>query len=138
MSRPPFNAIRGRLCRRYRAGPILEWSGDVASRILADWDDTSAVVGTNAVDAATHHFGDPRRGIPARPFLGVDADARSTPCCRLSSTKPRALSAQTVMTTIPVRFRVPLIALPGLEQLAGPATKAPQQPRPAALPMQKR
>ena len=57
-------------------GPILERSGDLASRILADWDDSSAVAGTNVVYAATHHFGDPRRGIPARPFLGVSADAR--------------------------------------------------------------
>ena len=59
-----------------RRGPILERSGDLASRILADWDDSSAVAGTNVVYAATHHFGDPRRGIPARPFLGVSADAR--------------------------------------------------------------
>ena len=68
--------IRDRRRQRYRAGPILERSGDLASRILADWDDTSAVAGTNVVYAATHHFGDPRRGIPARPFLGVSADAR--------------------------------------------------------------
>jgi len=31
----------------------------------------------NLVYAATHHFGDPRRGIPARPFLGVSRDARA-------------------------------------------------------------
>ena len=62
--------------RRYGAGPILERSGDLASRILADWDDSSAVAGTNVVYAATHHFGDPLRGIPARPFLGVPNDAR--------------------------------------------------------------
>ena len=68
--------VRDRQRRRYRAGPILERSGDLASRILADWDDTSAVAGTNVVYAATHHYGDPRRGIPARPFLGVSADAR--------------------------------------------------------------
>ena len=68
--------IRDRRRQRYRAGPILERSGDLGSRILADWDNTSAVVGTNVVYAATHHFGDPRRGIPARPFLGVSDDAR--------------------------------------------------------------
>ena len=68
--------VRDRQRKRFRAGPILERSGDLASRILADWDDTSAVAGTNVVYAATHHFGDPRRGIPARPFLGVSADAR--------------------------------------------------------------
>ena len=73
---PPFSSIRGRRHQRWRAGPILERSGDVASRILADWGYTSAVAGANIVDAATHHFGDPRRGIPARPFLRVSADAR--------------------------------------------------------------
>ena len=57
-------------------GPILERSDDLASRILADWDDTSAVAGTNVVYAATHHFGDEERSIPARPFLGLSADAR--------------------------------------------------------------
>ena len=31
----------------------------------------------NLVYAATHHFGAPRRGIPARPFLGVSSDARA-------------------------------------------------------------
>ena len=33
--------------------------------------------GINLVYAATHHCGDPRRGIPARPFLGVSSDARA-------------------------------------------------------------
>ena len=63
--------VRDRQRRRYCAGPILERSGDLASRILADWDDSTAVAGTNVVYAATHHFGDPLRGVPARPFLGV-------------------------------------------------------------------
>ncbi len=49
-----------------------------ASRILADWDDTTAVAGTNVVYVATHHFGNLRRGIPARPFLGVSTDSRDT------------------------------------------------------------
>ena len=68
--------VRERRRKRYRAGPILERSGDLASRILADWDDSTAVAGTNVVYAATHHFGDPRRGIPARPFLGLSGEAR--------------------------------------------------------------
>jgi len=33
--------------------------------------------GINLVYAATHHFGDPPRGIPARPFLSVSRDART-------------------------------------------------------------
>ena len=68
--------VRDRQRRRYGAGPILERSGDLASRILADSDGSSGVAGTNVVYAATHHFGDPRRGIPARPFLGVSDDVR--------------------------------------------------------------
>ena len=38
-----------RLRRRYGSGPILERSGDLGARILADWDKTSAVVGTTGV-----------------------------------------------------------------------------------------
>lgn len=68
--------VRERRRKGYGAGPILERSGDLLSRILADWDDSTAVAGTNVVYAATHHFGDPERGIPARPFLGVSADTR--------------------------------------------------------------
>lgn len=34
-------------------------------------------LGTNLVYAATHHFGDERRGIPVRPFLGVTDEERS-------------------------------------------------------------
>ena len=57
----------------YGDGPILQRSGDLATRILADWDADSAVAGTNLVYAATHQFGsgDDGRNIPARPFLGV-------------------------------------------------------------------
>ena len=68
--------VRERVRKRYGRGPILERSGDLASRILADWDDSTAVAGTNVVYAATHHFGDPERGIPARPFLGLSRDTR--------------------------------------------------------------
>ena len=71
------STIRDRLRRGYSAGPILERSGDLASRILADWDDEVAVAGTNLIYAATHHYGDQKRGIPARPFLGVSDEARA-------------------------------------------------------------
>ena len=74
-------AIRDRL--GYSDGPILERSGDLASRILADWDDEVAVAGTNLIYAATHHYGDRRKAFgrhevefPARPFLGVSDEAR--------------------------------------------------------------
>ena len=54
-------------------GPILQRSGELANRILSEWDDDSAVAGTNLIYAATHHFGsgDDGRNIPARPFLGL-------------------------------------------------------------------
>ena len=68
--------VRARRRKRYGAGPILERSGDLLSRILADWDTSSAVAGTSVVYAATHHFGDPGRGIPTRPFFGVSDEAR--------------------------------------------------------------
>lgn len=74
--------------KRYRAGPILERSGDLQSRIVADHDATTAVAGTNLVYARTHQFG-ARRGqfrggkrpipwgdVPARPFLGVSDETR--------------------------------------------------------------
>ena len=68
--------VRERVRKGYGRGPILERSGDLAARILADWDDSTAVAGTNVVYAATHHFGDPGRGIPARPFLGLSRNTR--------------------------------------------------------------
>ena len=46
--------------------------------MLADWDPSTAVAGTNVVYAATHQFGDARRGTPARPFFGVSRDTRGT------------------------------------------------------------
>ena len=50
---------------------ILQFSGHLVRSILADWSETEAIVGTNAIYAATHQFGDSQRNIPARPFLGV-------------------------------------------------------------------
>ena len=79
------STIVDRLRRGYRAGPILERSGDLAGRILADWDDESAVVGSNqtfdkkgnVLAAAVHHFGTRDGRIPARPFFDVSDEARS-------------------------------------------------------------
>ena len=79
------STIVDRLRRGYRAGPILERSGDLAGRILADWDDESAVVGSNqtfdkkgnVLAAAVHHFGTRDGRIPARPFFDVSDEVRS-------------------------------------------------------------
>lgn len=53
---------------------FLDASGD-----LIDWLDykassDEAIVGTNLIYAATHQFGDKKRNIPARPFLGLSLD----------------------------------------------------------------
>lgn len=79
------STIIDRLRRGYRAGPILERSGDLAGRILADWDDESAVVASNqtfdkkgdVLAAAVHHFGTRDGRIPARPFFAVSDEARA-------------------------------------------------------------
>ena len=57
----------------------------MAGRILADWDDESAVVASNqmfdkkgdVLAAAVHHFGTRDGRIPARPFFAVSDEARS-------------------------------------------------------------
>jgi phage gpG-like protein len=50
-------------------GKILQVSGQLEDSISADYDEFSAVVGTNDIRAATHQFGDPDRNIPGRSFL---------------------------------------------------------------------
>ena len=64
------------------AKPILERSGDLFRSIMGHHDETSAVAGTNLVYAALQQFGGTAdmppgpAAVPARPFLGVGADAR--------------------------------------------------------------
>jgi phage virion morphogenesis protein len=76
------STIADRLRRSYGAGPILERSGDLAGRILADWDDDRAEVGSNqtfgpgVLAAAVHHFGTRDGRVPARPFFGVTGEHR--------------------------------------------------------------
>ena len=86
-------------------GPILERTGDLASRILSDFDDDSAVAGTNLVYAATHQFGsgDDGRNIPARPFLGLWPEHRDAILDRLGRRSRPALprvSAQPLFARI--------------------------------------
>lgn len=50
-------------------GKILQVSGQMEDSISADYNENSAVVGTNDIRAATHQFGDPGRNIPERSFL---------------------------------------------------------------------
>ena len=51
----------------------LTRTSQLARSVLADWDNSSAVAGTNLVYAATHQFGsaDDGRNIPARPIFGI-------------------------------------------------------------------
>lgn len=65
------DTIEERREKGYGDGPILQRSGDLARSILADWDDTTAVAGTNLGYAADHQFGVEERKLPARPFLGL-------------------------------------------------------------------
>lgn len=74
---------RGRERQGYGGpGPILERSGDLAARIIADWDNTRAEVGSNqefsddVLAAAVHHFGTRDGHVPARPFFGVTDEHR--------------------------------------------------------------
>lgn len=39
--------------------------------------DTELQFGTDRVYAATHHFGDPSRGIPSRPIIGIEQNDQS-------------------------------------------------------------
>ncbi len=50
---------------------LLQGEGDLLDSITAEVHGDTAEVGSNLVYAATQQFGDPDRGIPARPYLGV-------------------------------------------------------------------
>jgi len=55
-----------------KGGGILELSGDLRDSLVHLVTGKSSVeVGTNLIYAATHQFGDPRRNIPQREFLGL-------------------------------------------------------------------
>ena len=53
---------------------ILRVSGGLFSSMQSDFGADFAEVGTNQPYAATDHYGDDRRNIPARPFMGVSDD----------------------------------------------------------------
>ncbi len=63
--------------RAGKDGPILQRDRHLRRSLDSAYDRTSAEAGTNLIYAATHQFGRPPAGIPARPFLGIgpgDAD----------------------------------------------------------------
>ncbi len=53
---------------------LLQSSGNLIDSIQSVFGFGSAEVGTNLIYAASHQFGDAKRGIPQREFLGVSAD----------------------------------------------------------------
>lgn len=55
---------------------ILVESGDLRDTLSYDARTNQLAFGTNRKYGATHQFGDPERGIPARPFLGLSGDDR--------------------------------------------------------------
>lgn len=57
--------------RKRGGSKILIDRGILRSFIQALTTEDTVEVGTNLIYAATHQFGDARRGIPARPFLGI-------------------------------------------------------------------
>lgn len=61
--------------RKKKGGGILELEGDLRDSLVHLVTGNSAVeVGTNLVYAATHQFGDEKRGIPQREFLGLSPE----------------------------------------------------------------
>ncbi|MFA5688574.1 MAG: phage virion morphogenesis protein [Kiritimatiellales bacterium] len=59
--------------RKPKGRGILELEGDLRDSLTHLVNGGSVEVGTNLVYAATHQWGAPSRGIPARPYLGISA-----------------------------------------------------------------
>lgn len=57
-----------------RKDQILVLEGHLRDQMRYQVHSDELVFGTNLVYGATHQFGDPARGIPARPYLGLSTD----------------------------------------------------------------
>ncbi|MCX7061380.1 MAG: phage virion morphogenesis protein [Gammaproteobacteria bacterium] len=57
-------------------GNILELTRDLRRLTRYQVDGETLLIGSDRVYAATHQFGDPKRGIPARPVYGLSDDDR--------------------------------------------------------------
>ena len=68
---PPLKPVTVKERERKGYTPIkpLQRSGALVRSILADWDDHTAVAGTNLIYAATHQFGAEERNTPQSVFL---------------------------------------------------------------------
>ncbi len=63
--------------KRKNKGKILTLEGRLRGLLNYQVSQDALRVGTPLIYGATHQFGDPRRNIPARPFLGLSAADRN-------------------------------------------------------------
>ncbi|MCO6441341.1 MAG: phage virion morphogenesis protein [Nitrococcus mobilis] len=63
--------------KRRNRDKILVLDGYLMGLLRYQASDDELRVGTDRIYGATHQFGDPRRNIPARPFLGLSEEDRS-------------------------------------------------------------
>lgn len=57
-------------------GSLLELTRDLRRLTRYQVDGEALLIGSDREYAATHHFGDPERGIPARPIYGLSDEDR--------------------------------------------------------------
>lgn len=71
------STIKLRTQKGYWPGKILQTRGELAASITSNYDESSAIVGTNKVYAAIHQFGgdagrNKKTKIEARPYLKLE------------------------------------------------------------------
>lgn len=71
------STIKVRTQKGYWPGKILQMRGELAASITSNYDESSAIVGTNKKYAAIHQFGgdagrNKKTKIKARPYLKLD------------------------------------------------------------------
>ncbi|TWC35058.1 phage virion morphogenesis protein [Pseudomonas sp. SJZ079] len=59
---------------RHSGQSLLQGTGHLQDSITYQVEGDSVLVGSPLVYAATHQFGDPDRGIEARPYLGLEGE----------------------------------------------------------------
>ncbi|OPZ64962.1 MAG: Phage virion morphogenesis family protein [bacterium ADurb.Bin478] len=68
----PWSGRYGR--RRHRGQSLLQSSNRLLNSITFVVHPDSVEIGTNVIYGATHQYGDAKRNIPARPYLGLSAE----------------------------------------------------------------
>ncbi|MES9873144.1 MAG: phage virion morphogenesis protein [Candidatus Sedimenticola sp. 6PFRAG7] len=59
--------------KKKNADKILVLEGFLRDLLAYNASSNGLEFGTNRIQGASHHFGDPARGIPERPFLGLSS-----------------------------------------------------------------